>query len=178
MPITPDTKNWTWAAERRCDECGFDPREYPNEAVASTIRENAASWVPVLERADAARRPSDDRWSDLEYACHVRDVYRLFLGRLELMLKEDNPCFQNWDQDETAVAERYDLQDPAAVCDELETAARRLADAFQSVRGSDWQRTGLRSDGNAYTVATLGALALHDPIHHLWDVARPDGRAT
>jgi hypothetical protein len=171
MPITPDTKNWTWAAERRCDECGFDPHEHPSETVASTIRENAASWIPVLERPDAALRPSDDRWSDLEYACHVRDVYRLFLERLELMLKEENPAFQNWDQDATAVAERYDLQDPATVLVELQAAALKLADGFQSVRGADWERTGVRSDGNAYPIATLGALALHDPIHHLWDVA-------
>lgn len=24
MPITPDTKNWTWVTERACPECGFD----------------------------------------------------------------------------------------------------------------------------------------------------------
>jgi hypothetical protein len=35
------------------------------------------------------------------------------------MLGEDNPLFQNWDQDETAFAERYDLQDQSIVIDEL-----------------------------------------------------------
>jgi hypothetical protein len=33
-------------------------------------------------------RPSDDRWSALEYACHVRDVFRLYDERLEMMLTE------------------------------------------------------------------------------------------
>jgi hypothetical protein len=23
MPITPDTKDWTWVVEERCPECGF-----------------------------------------------------------------------------------------------------------------------------------------------------------
>ena len=23
-PIVPDTKNWTWVLERRCDDYGFD----------------------------------------------------------------------------------------------------------------------------------------------------------
>lgn len=171
MPIIPDTKNWTWAVERPCPECGFDPQRYPREAVSATIRENAAAWIPILQRDDATVRLSDDRWSALEYACHVRDVYRIFETRLARMLSEDNPSFQNWDQDETAVAERYDLQDPSTVCAGLLTAATTLADRFAGVQDAEWARPGTRSDGNSYTVASLGALALHDPIHHLWDVA-------
>ena len=23
MPIEPDTKDWTWVLDRRCEECGF-----------------------------------------------------------------------------------------------------------------------------------------------------------
>jgi hypothetical protein len=131
-----------------------------------------AAWVPTLQRDDVAIRPSDDRWSDLEYACHVRDVYRLFLERLVQMLSEDNPSFQNWDQEETAIAERYDLQCPSTVSDAFVRAVSSLADQFQKVSGTEWLRPGIRSDGSAYTIATLGALALHDPIHHLWDVSR------
>ena len=171
MPITPDTKNWTWAVERRCEECGFDPHDHPSASLSATIRENAAAWVPILGRGDAGVRANDDRWSALEYACHVRDVYRVFDQRLVLMLSEHNPSFQNWDQDATAVAERYDLQDPRVVSDEVVLAGSRLADRFDTVEGDDWQRSGTRSDGNEYTVASLGLLALHDPMHHLWDVS-------
>src|SRR5664280_3280117 len=83
MPITPDTKNWTWVVERPCPECGFNANDYPREMVARTMRSNAAAWVPVLSRADARVRPNDERWSALEYACHVRDVYRIFDVRPE-----------------------------------------------------------------------------------------------
>ena len=76
------------------------------------IRDNAAQWPAVLGRPDARNRPSADRWSPLEYACHVRDVFRLFDMRLHRMLDEDDPTFANWDQDETAVADRYGEQDP------------------------------------------------------------------
>lgn len=171
MPIIPDTKNWAWAVERSCPECGFDPDAHPTSLASSTIRSNAAAWRPRLERDDASVRPRDDRWAPVEYACHVRDVYRVFLGRLGLMLREDSPSFQSWDQDETAVVERYDLQDPATVADEVLAAGTRLADAFDEVRADEWQRTGTRSDGTSYTVASLATLAQHDPIHHLWDVA-------
>lgn len=171
MAITPDTKDWTWVLERPCDECGFDARDYPTSMFAGTIRENAAAWIPILKREDASTRSSADKWSDLEYACHVRDVYRLFNERLNLMLNDDNPTFQNWDQDETALTERYDLQDPALVCAELLAAASDFAESFDTVRDSQWSRPGTRSNGSRFTVASLGSYGLHDPIHHLWDVS-------
>ena len=56
-------------------------------------------------------RPQPDVWSPLEYGAHVRDVYRLFDARLAQLLSEDTPTFASWDQDETAIAERYREQD-------------------------------------------------------------------
>ncbi len=61
----------------------------------------------VLGTDDAAVRPAPHLWSPLEYACHVRDVNRLFDERVRLMLAEDDATFANWDQDRTAVDEDY-----------------------------------------------------------------------
>ena len=38
------------------------------------------------------------------------------------------------------------------------------------MRPDQWQRTGRRSNGSAFTVETLGRYHLHDVVHHLWDV--------
>lgn len=43
MPITPDTKDWTWVLEWRCDDCGFDSSSWPAAAIAPAVRENAAA---------------------------------------------------------------------------------------------------------------------------------------
>ena len=172
MPITPDTKDWTWVLERPCVECGFNAADHPRTTFSQGIRENAAQWTRVLQRDDVHRRPREDRWSALEYGCHVRDVYRIFDERLRSMLKEDGPVFQNWDQDETAFEERYDLQDPTIVNGELLDAAARYADRFDTVTPAQWDRPGTRSNGSLFTVSSLGAYGLHDPFHHLWDVSR------
>ncbi len=173
MPITPDTKDWTWVLERPCPECGFDARTFPREEVGRMVRANAAAWERVLARPDGlTTRPSDDRWSALEYACHVRDVFRVYDRRLEMMLTDDDPHFPNWDQDVTAVEERYNAQDPGSVASEITTAAARLADRFDSVFGEAWQRTGNRSDGARFTVESFARYMVHDPVHHLDDVAR------
>lgn len=77
------------------------------------VRENAARWQPVLQRTDVATRPDDRTWSALEYAAHVRDVFRIFDERLALMLAGDDPAFPNWDQDATADTEGCNEQVPA-----------------------------------------------------------------
>jgi DinB superfamily len=181
MTIIPDTKDWTWVLQRPCPECGFDTQGIPVGAVPGMILANAAAWQQALTGPnvpdDARARPEPGKWSPLEYACHVRDVFRLFDQRLELMLTQDDPLFPNWDQDETAVADRYAEQDPSEVVAALRQAAFAIADRFGGVTGAQWQRTGRRSDGARFTVETFARYFIHDPVHHLYDVtgARPNG---
>jgi hypothetical protein len=106
----------------------------------------------------------------LEYGAHVRDVYRLFDARIALMLTEDEPTFANWNQDETAIAERYAEADPEVVADELEAAALAFVTRLRSLQPEQLERRGHRSDGSPFTVASLSQYFLHDVIHHLWDV--------
>jgi hypothetical protein len=168
--IEPDTKDWTWVLDRPCPECGFAAAAVPVEEIAPRIVENAARWPVVLMYANAAVRPAANIWSPLEYACHVRDVHRIFSERVHRMLTEDDPEFANWDQDETAVAEHYSEQDPGIVATQLVAAAEKVAARYAAVTGRDWERTGRRSNGSFFTVASLGRYQLHDVVHHLVDV--------
>jgi DinB superfamily len=171
MPIVPDTKDWTWVLRRPCPECGFEATEVDRQALGRMIRDNAATWQAILaDPAGLAERPSDDRWSALEYACHIEDVYRIFDTRLALMLAEDAPGFANWDQDVTAIERRYGEQDPAAVAAALGQAAAPLADRYDGVPPDAWARTATRSDGSVFTVDSLGRYLVHDIVHHLVDV--------
>jgi hypothetical protein len=168
--IEPDEKDWTWVLQRPCDECGFDVGTVSGRQVAARLRANAASWSVVLLHADVRARPEPQVWSPLEYACHVRDVCRVFESRVNLMRLQVDPAFENWDQDATAVADAYGAQDPAAVSVELSAAAEAAATAFDAVADGDWQRTGRRSNGSVFTIETLGQYFIHDLTHHLHDV--------
>lgn len=158
--------------DRPCPECGFDASTLDPTDVGAAIRDNARCWADVLARPDVTRRPAEATWSPLEYACHVRDVFTLFDERLHRMLDEDGPHFANWDQDTTAVAERYDQQDPAVVASELAAAADEVAASFDDVQPDQLARRGFRSDGAEFTVRSFGRYFVHDPVHHLYDVGR------
>ena len=115
-------------------------------------------------------RPAPEVWSPLEYGAHVRDVYRLFDARLALMLRKDDPTFDNWDQDQTAIDEEYAESDPDEVATELAAAAEAFVERLRSLSSADLERRGRRSDGAEFTVVTFSQYFLHDVVHHLCDV--------
>jgi len=170
MTIAPDTKDWTWVLDGPCDECGVDTRRIAATDVSRLVRSTVTVWQEVLAGDAVRERPAPGVWSPLEYACHVRDVYRRFDTRLALMLDRDDPRFENWDQDATAVQARYGEQDPAAVAVELAQAGDMVAAAFEAVDGDQWKRTGRRSDGARFTAETLARYFVHDVLHHVHDV--------
>lgn len=170
-PVTPDTKDWTWVLDQACPECGFDAAAVERGTLAETVRSNAEAFAMALRAPHPARRRHDGTWSTLEYACHVRDVHRTFDERVRLMLDQDEPHFANWDQDETAREERYDLQDPAEVALALVEAADAVATTYGGVPADAWGRRGLRSNGSEFTVDSIARYHLHDVVHHLHDVA-------
>ncbi len=169
--ITPDDKDWTWVLQRPCAECGFDASTCSPTAVPDLVRMNASPWSDLLANgAVRAGRGDPNRWSSLEYACHVRDVFRRYDERIVLMMTTDDPLFPNWDQDASAVDERYDSQDPSVVVDDLVAQAITVADRLDGLSDLEWTRKGRRSDGASFTIDTISRYMVHDPIHHLWDV--------
>ena len=168
--IVPDTKDWTWVLERPCSECGFDPAAQGLTDLPRLVHDTAMTWSDVLARGDVGQRLAPDVWSALEYGCHVRDVHLLFAQRLRAMLDEDGPTFASWDQDATAVESDYGSQDATAVAVGLIEAAGTVAGIYATVTGATKDRAGLRSNGDRFTVETLGSYHLHDVVHHLHDV--------
>jgi general stress protein 26 len=167
--MASEQKNWAWVLERPCPECRLDTRTIGATQIPAILRENAAAWQHALTTAaDPAVRPDPGTWSAVEYACHVRDLLVLCGSRVDLMLTQDDPVFENWDQDD-AVG-RYGEQQPDRIAGELAAAAAAAAERLERVPADQWQRTGRRSDGVHYTVETFGRNLVHEAVHHLYDV--------
>lgn len=168
--IEPEDRDWTYVITEGCADCGFRPN--PAARTGALLRATLPAWEAALTSPDASVRPAPTTWSAVEYGSHVRDVARIFRGRLGLMRTEDAPTFANWDQDATAVEEDYFHADPAVVLEELKHEASETADAFDSMRADEWGRRGVRSNGSEFTIGTLAVYFLHDVVHHVNDVTR------
>jgi SAM-dependent methyltransferase len=178
VSLQPDTKDWTWVLDRPCDECGFDASAYDRHAIPRAFRKNAHVWFALLADPSAGERIRADRWSTLEYACHVHDVHQIYHDRVTQMLGEDDPVFDDWDQDRSAVDGRYADQLPAIVGPTLVAAAYAIGDLYDSVPPLAWHRQGRRSDGSGFTIESLARYQLHDVVHHLHDVRHAARSAT
>lgn len=176
--IKPDTKDWTWVLDRPCPECGFIAGAVTADQLPEIVRDNATYWEIYLAADNARERPQPGVWSVLEYGAHVRDVHRVFGERLQQMLTDDEPRFANWDQDEAAREGDYAGQDPAVVAEQLMDAADEIATIYEKVPPDAWGRRGTRSNGDVFSIESLGRYHLHDVVHHLWDVRSAAKQAT
>lgn len=171
-PSAPDTADWTWVLTRPCPDCGFRPDDVRPEGIPEILEDAKMRYAAVLARADVRARPSDGVWSPLEYAAHVRDVCDVMRGRLEQILDGGGETvqFANWDQDQAAIDGAYWKSDPDVLATELEIAFDAAAQAYARPTSDQLTWPGLRSNGSAFTVETLGRYFVHDVLHHLWDV--------
>jgi hypothetical protein len=172
MAIERDDKDWTWVLDRVCPECGFDAAQVRAVDVGARLRAELPTWRRVMAGSEATVRPDDRTWSPTEYACHVRDVAVLYAHRLDRMLTEDDPHYANWSSDDAAEDGDYAAADPAVVIAQLCRDVEILAGAFDAVEGDQWNRTGRRSDGAAFTIDSFSRYLLHDVVHHGWDITR------
>lgn len=166
--IPRDDKDWTFTITSACPECGTDAASLDRTELAAAIRAHIGPWQAALAAPTARDRPDPRVWSPVEYACHVRDVCRLFGERARLMLENDVPVFPDWDGDAAAAA--YGVSDPAVVAGELSAALEGYAATHEGLSATDGQRAGLRGDGRRFTVDALARYGLHEVAHHLWDV--------
>ena len=167
LPTQPETKDWTVVLTEGCAECGYEPSDpYMSSARLAAA---AAEWPEVLSRPGVDVRPEPTVWSPLEYAAHARDMVRLLGTRVASMLDGDHPTFDDWDGDAEAIEREYWKADQAQIAADIELTTRHTRAVLARVGRDQWERTGQRSDGVVFTIATLCQYLVHDVEHHLVD---------
>jgi S-DNA-T family DNA segregation ATPase FtsK/SpoIIIE len=167
------------AGVTRCGECGFDYDAVPEEAIGASLRAETDAFVKGLSAGDLRKRPSPEVWSALEYACHVRDVLQVQIGRVARGLGEETPSFRPMQRDERAARLRYNEQDPLVVREQLLDAATALAEVFDGLDEAQLART-VTYNWPAEMVRPLrwvGRHTVHELLHHRLDVERGLGRS-
>jgi DinB superfamily len=139
-----------------------------NELIIQNLA-NAPMLLEIVREVSVEfrqRRPSQEKWSAHEHACHLAEVHPLFFERLELMLNEENPTIKPYFPDVD------DAPDALLNADLEESLARfaddrkKLVEKLQSLSPEQWQRTASHEEYSHYSIFIMFRhLSLHDYLH-------------
>jgi DinB superfamily len=160
----------------RCDGCGYvyDLAPAGSAAAGAAIAAGADRVAALVVAAPApADRRRPERWSPLEYGCHLRDMLLVQRERVLAARWRELPDAAPMGRDERVGFDGYAAQDPAAVARQLRDAATLFANVLDRLDAAAWERRLVyhypaRAERSLRWVA---AHTLHEIVHHERDIA-------
>lgn len=111
-------------------------------------------------------RPISGKWSACEIVHHLADSETTSALRLRLLLVEDHPVIQGYDQDRYANRLRYNERGIAPALDAFRAARATTAQLLDLMLEEDWDREGVHTESGRYTVEDwLRIYAVHAHNH-------------
>ena len=125
--------------------------------------------IPLVAEVPAAiikRRPSPQKWSAHEHACHLAAVHQLFFSRLELILSHPQPIIKPYLPDQDDADDALLKVDLSEAMRRYERERAELVRQLLQLSESDWRKTAEHGEYNQYSVFIMFRhLALHDMLH-------------
>lgn len=135
-------------------------------AIAAMLRGAAATFAAeVRGLPDALLRwhPAEGEWCVKEVLGHIIEAERRgFAGRIRIILANDHPALQRWDQSEVARARQDCERAAGALVAELLQMREESAALTAGLRPEDLRRAGLHPVVGELTVSDL----LQEWVHH------------
>jgi len=95
--------------------------------------------------------PLPNKWSAREIVHHLADSESTSAIRLRLLLVEEHPVIQGYDQDLFATRLKYNERDLTPALDAFRAARETTLQVIKLMTESDWQREGEHSESGRYT---------------------------
>lgn len=95
--------------------------------------------------------PVPGKWSACEIVHHLADSETTSALRLRLLLAEDRPVIQGYDQDQYAVRLRYNERNIAPALDAFRAAREVTSQLLELMSEEDWAREGVHTESGRYT---------------------------
>jgi hypothetical protein len=149
----------------------YDPRAW----LLKALRETSHAMESLLWNVDDGElelRPSEDEWSCLDLACHMADMERCYIERLERMVRLDEPSIAAFDGDSIEhelVTEHETVFD---VMDEFAVLRRQSVYLLWSLDEVDWERQGIHPYLGPLTITDVAREMNEHDLAHLWQLRR------
>jgi hypothetical protein len=144
------------------------------EKLIARYRDGCRVVAEALEGATEAEldvRPASNKWSAREIVHHLADSEMVSAIRLRLLLAQDRPTIQAYDQEEFARKLYYDRPIAASV-DVFQVARRATAEILERMTDAQWSREGMHSEHGRYTIEHWLEIYGDHAFHHADQIAR------
>jgi uncharacterized damage-inducible protein DinB len=112
------------------------------------------------------RRPSPNKWSAHEHACHIATADAAYLSRLEFMLSEPAPYIRSMlpsPEEEEGSLLKIDLDE---ALEQYVQVRARLVKRLKELTVEEWQRTAEHEGFSHYSVLIMfRELLMHEMLH-------------
>lgn len=122
-----------------------------------------ASLLRSLPAEIATWKPAPSEWCVNECVGHIVEAERRgFAGRIRLILGEEEPHFQTWDQPAVAAARHDCDKKPGDLLAEFEPLRQESIQLVRALKPGQLERGGMHPQVGRLTVSDL----LHEWVHH------------
>ena len=131
------------------------------------FREILPALLSNVPDDDLRWKPESGAWSILEVVCHLHDEEKLdFRPRVQSILADPAKPLKPWDPEGTAVARKYNEQDPAVELDAFLAERQVSLEFLRGLNGPDWNLAYDHPKFGPFAAGTVMAgWAAHDQLH-------------
>jgi hypothetical protein len=132
------------------------------------LNDNKIIFEQIVERFPEpaiSHRPSEHQWSIKEILCHLVDIQGVVAGRISLMLEEENPAIELYDEEKENRERDHRNDDIGAY---KATFISTRDEMVSSLAGKDttWQRRGRHPLNPDFTVEfVVNDMLDHEHLH-------------
>jgi DinB superfamily len=145
-------------------------------AILSSTPEKLRREIQDLSPRETKKRPRPDKWSVQQILAHLADVEQHGMrNRVEVIVTQDRPLLEPFDQEKRAVELRYDRIDPSKSLASLASQRKANLRWLRRLRPADLRRIGIHPQvGEVSVLNFLHEWAFHDLGHlrQIMDVKR------
>ncbi|MBF6599224.1 MAG: DinB family protein [Dehalococcoidia bacterium] len=150
--------------------------EYDAKAwLLKALRETAHAMESLLWNVEddvLDRRPDDDEWSCRELASHMTEMERLYIERLERIVRLDEPRVAAFDGDSIEQRPLADADGVFELMDEFSVLRRQSVYLLWSLDDGDWERRGIHPYLGPMTIMQVAREMNEHDLAHLWQLRR------
>ena len=149
----------------------YDPKSW----LLKALRETAHAMESLLWNVDEGaldRQADAGEWSCSDLICHMAEMERRYIERLERMVRLDDPEIAAFDGD--SIEPDGDLREQTAfdVMDEFAVLRRQTVYLLWSLDDDDWDRRGVHPYLGVLTVMDVAREMNEHDLSHLWQLRR------